>query len=443
MDNIFESQGDTAFWSALNDLTRKARCPVFLTSNIYPRNLTSASLRFRHVKTALPSALECAQHMKRIMEKEGIRTRHATDGKGFEDLQTLMELCGFDNRRILHEMQLFASSEESPLATACQIETVEDASIGTLETSKHAFMPCRVSFESVSPAMVASSSYSVLKVQGKGFRSLQNASLGSDDTNAEEVEVFVGDQLCPLAKIVDNETILVICPPCSPPGYVDAVMGWRKTNSPIGRRSSLDAQIARLSLRPTIAAPPLSSIVSHTLWDGTVISAATACNVEYSFPETPPCRIAIASRSDDEVDEGIGECEFGEGEVFIQTGWDDLKSAFLAKKKPAGAPYVDTLDGTSFEKARQLFDRELEYLQSSSRKSHALLKDKSSGPKVEHEVSKSLERLAADLQMTSDASLLESFAGLPFLAGSSPGFGYRFTPEGSSSNLSRHGNSTQ
>lgn len=70
-------------------------------------------------------------------------------------------------------------------------------------------------------------------------------------------------------------------------------------------------------------------------------------------------------------------------------------------------------------------------------------------PKLREQAVADMESVARDLELTSDAlHLSEGAVGLPFLSGPSPGFGYRFTPEGStfltdSSKLSGHGNSTQ
>ena len=445
MDNIFESDGDTAFWSALNDLTRKARCPVFLTANVFPRGLASASARFRLARTALPTTLECAHKMMQLIQQEGVCSQQNVEEENnmLTGLKGLAELCGCDIRHIMHELQLFAFLNASQLS-------VEECTMSEIQ-SRTEILPTAtirpvIAVESVSPQMVSSSSCSLIIVKGKDFGLL----CPSSRSTGPSLEVIVGDQRCPLATVIDNETILAVCPPCSTPGYVD-VTGCRKTSTAIGRRSSPEARFAQLTLQSSqsTGSRPISSssIVSHLLLDDNRISASSICNIEYSFPDVAPRKIGHASKDNDD-DDSISECEFGDKKVS-DNEWKKNQTSFLTKKKSPGEPILGETSG--LEEAKELFNKELEKFKAltTENASESKVVAHSDTPAVEREIEETLEILARDLQLASDASLLDSHTGLPFLTGASPGFGYLFTPEGSSSSasssskLSRHGNSTQ
>lgn len=443
MDNIFESDGDTAFWSALNDLTRKARCPVFLTSNAFPRGLVSSSARFRHARTTLPTKLECANKMMQLIQQEGVCSQQDVEETMLKDLKRLAELCGCDIRNIMHELQLFASL--NALQPSMRESTMSEVQSRTEILPASAIRPV-ITIESVSPKLVPSSSYSLIIIKGKDFGLLSL----SNRTDGPSLEVFVGDQRCPLATLVDNETILAVCPPCSIPGYVD-VTGCRKTSTAIGRQSSPEARFAQLTIQSSqsTGSRPISSssVASHLLLDDNRISVSSICNVEYTFPDVAPRKIVNANKDSDD-DDSISECEFGD-KGLSDNAWKTFQTSFLTKKKSPGEPILGETSG--LEEAKLLFTKELEKLKAvtTENASQAKVDGQSDAPAVDRDIEETLDILARDLQLASDASLLDSHTGLPFLTGASPGFGYLFTPEGSSSSasssskLSRHGNSTQ
>jgi hypothetical protein len=63
VDIMYEEEGDAGFWSALSSLTKKAKCPIFLTANVVPDALVSSTIRYLHLATSLPKPKECVAKM--------------------------------------------------------------------------------------------------------------------------------------------------------------------------------------------------------------------------------------------------------------------------------------------------------------------------------------------------------------------------------------------
>lgn len=414
VDNIYESSGDNGFWSALHDLTKKARCPVFLTANSFPNGLSSASLRFRHMITCRPSPMECAKKMEQVLDREGIRlvTQHGNNSSTLKALSSVAELCSCDIRRIMHELQLFfCTGEHQGTGTFFAENSISvPPCVAVSETKENA----DVIIDEVSPKVVAHDKCSLLTIKGRNFFSLANKEF------TESAKVFFGGEVCPAAKIVDDETILAVCPPCSRPDGVDN-FGRRKTQF---LRPSLQTRFAPLSLQSgLIESSPIRSI---SLVDDSSISVVIRCNIEYSFPEE---------------DEDEGDIEFEGGDRSPTCAWHSSTASCLAKRKD----YLSRSDKEEIiEAAEEMLRIELERLSNQSSSASpsppvGLCDQDSNTGDSKKDDEQILERLSRDCELRSDASMLEDHEGALFLSGASPGFGYEFTP----AEQSRHGNATQ
>lgn len=380
-------------------------------------------MRYKHVSTSRPTAEECAEEMRKVLEHEEIICAGTDDSGGLmNELAILAELCGCDLRRILHRLQLHSCVEGFPEVNAKDVKKTPVRR--EEESKKESVLETTISIETVRPSRVSSESHSILSIKGKNFLRLKcNASQRMD------TKVFVGDQLCPSAKIVDDTKILAVCPPLVRDAYVDKV-GMRKITSYV-KVQSLNARFAPLSLQSCHPGGSLlvssTSFFSHTLVNDTSIGAVSPCNLERAFPE----------------EEDESDVEFDDAESNLG---GSLPSCLLNREVVASRP--TDFDDDEIQTAQCLLD---EALGTTSTKGG---EDVKSTQTVARDASQSnvatvkdLEDLSMDCGLASDAALLDDYGGIPFLAGATPGFGYQFTPEGSESNyhssLKLHGDSTQ
>ncbi|CAB9497833.1 Inherit from NOG: ATPase family, AAA domain containing 5 [Seminavis robusta] len=408
-DITFETGGDSAFWSALNDLARKAQCPIFLTSNRVPRELDS--MLYKYVATSRPSPTECAKELKRFLTEESILPKEVNVDV-LNGLALLAELCDCDLRRILHRLQLFCSAK-SKVTTRDEQSTPASTTIERDSTQDQA-----VNIVKVSPRQISSETETLLTIRGKNFCRLK-----SHATKQPEVQVFVGEQLCPVAKIVDDKTILAVCPALVRDANVDKY-GLRSVSKYVKHQSlgSCYSPVSLHSLHPSGSGHVASShVFSHTLVDGTTVSALIPYNVEWLFPEEE-------DESDVEFDDAYHQ--------------HAARPSCLLKRKAVAS--------TDTDKAHRMLEAALEEwgpdaVDEVSTKAASAKGFGNTDIAIQSQCE--LDSLAKDLELASDASLLDDFCGLPFLSGATPGFGYQFTPEGSESNFSStslklHGNST-
>jgi hypothetical protein len=431
---VYESFGDNGFWSALNDLTKRARSPVFLTCNSFPKGLSSASLRYRSMETCRPTPEECASWMDQLMQNEGISMQLNGGSDRTKYMASITELCGCDIRRILHELQLFAKCKGEPNAKTD--DAANHASL-TLDESGPRSDVRPVAVVEVSPEKVPSDDFSLIKVKGNNFCALITSSTSDESSNGWPVDVYVGDQICPSARIVDDETILAVCPPCRRPANVDE-FGLRQ--HACSSRASLEIRFASLTIqscRPSGGVSVSSTAIRiDTLLDESRFPVAAPCNIEYTFPEPP--RVIKRQHSTSSDDE---ECEFESGDTSRSTYSFCCvsESAFLARR-------IDDFFQAS-DVADQLLQEGLKKIKDAV-KGMMPMANKVTIHQTARDFENVLESLARDYELASDAILLDDHRGIPFLSGASPGFAYAFTPEGSaasasSTKLTRHGNSTE
>lgn len=369
--------------------------------------LASVPLQYRHVFTSLPSPIECAKKMNYILQEEGIIQNKAS--ANLKALAWVAELCGCDIRRILLELQMFSCGGQHRDSSAARSSWSTNTTLPTPENKKAATV------DQISPNVVPSEKSVVLTICGQNFLSLcKNASPGS-------IEVIVGEQVCPAASIVDDTTILAVCPPCSRPHGVNRY-GLRQTSSG-NRRASLHTRYATLSLVPS----PLTDFTSTrsiSLVDGNSVVVKSPCNVEYSFPED-----AAAISDDDEI-------EFEEDHNAPTCSWLDNQASCLAKWKH---PQPKIWQDEDIKEANGMLMPQLKMLARTSEESPVWVPDRPKHTQIKPNDDRMLDQLVRECELNSDAAVLEGHVGFPFLAGASPGFGYRFTPE----EQSRHGNATQ
>lgn len=448
---MFESFGDSGFWGTLADLSRRARCPIFLTCNLYPKELDSASVKFMHFTTFKPSAEECRHRMALIMSKEGIAPLHEEDS---QELDLIVEDCGYDLRRIIHELQLFAITRKFlPLADENLDPTTQTQESDEFLELRPVSSPTVLS---ISPRTVPANSCTLLTIKGIHFDNFMSSP--AQLPYGYPVNVLVGSQLCPSAFIVDDKTILAVCPPSRRNADVDE-FGLRYHRKTGIKMTSLDTVYVPLEvgvIQPSCAMSlTTTKVVPHSLLDNSKISVVSVPNVLYSFPERAP-NIAngrqIQSMGEEDADEVEAEFVLGSSELGMNS------KLSLSDRMPFESSSLEKQVGglASMDIGQEKIKNSAEVLLQEGLRKLKLSEFPVSRPptnlsmQTKPDIGDSLESLAKDYELASDAVLLESYGSLPYLSGACPGFGFTFTPEGdanalsmTSSKLAKHEDSTQ
>ena len=392
VDVVYEAEGDTGFWTAIAAVAKTAKCPIFLTANKVPPILQQmSSVEYKRIRTSRPTASECASKLLQIMHqnKEYLVVRPELDGESRRNgLAAIAEICNCDLRRMMHELQLFSTASSmlkgcrSPKQT--RVLEVGNKKNPTTTTTDVGQMLPRI--ESIQPATIPATKYSVVTIKGENFSTLAKDSHGSSDGNGCSVlEVLVGGQMCPKVRIVDQNTLLVLCPPCLIPESVDP--GTCRYHD--SHRKSLTTRFAPVEVRSVkrlgcvyVAGRAVRDKEAST---GSRVSSSMQATITYDF------------------DDCDGEFEFG-GSTFgtlncVGETREKLLKTGLAiwnTADPKSSPTTLTAEG----KAAEL-------------------------PHCDRVNSEDIERLADESRIASDAWLLEDLQdGIPFLAGACRGFGF-------------------
>lgn len=402
VDIIFEEEGDAGFWNAMSTLAKKAKCPIFLTANTVPESLLSSHIRYLHVETSLPRPEECVPKVKRILKKEGLhrRERFTESSAANKQLSLISQLCKCDLRRIVNELQLFAtapprSGSEGDDPMKCESSTVDNAS-----PSEYLGPTIR----DISPREVSPHDLSLVTIRGKHF------------TPETSLEVYFGSQVSPAVKVLNDSTILAVCPPCSVAAGVTDSGVIERTG-----RESRTSRFAPVSIKVYAHGKVLSrsdavEYTTNELCDGTPCSSIGGhWNIEYAFP--PPRYGILGNQHVDSDDESI-EAEFGS---------DERPRPVV----PDPAPAVTTSQRTfTKEEAEAVLEKGISEWKAAHAESEASTETESGSARLmitpDGESSGGLDVLSTLTKVSSDAALLEDgleSGGIPFLAGVVPGFG--------------------
>lgn len=262
VDLLFDS--DVGFWQSLGNLAKKAKCPIILTATQPPPQLlNSTTILYRYAYLSLPSPMECASKMCQIakmenmMWQDGLKDREIKEG-----LATIAKMCRCDLRKIMNEMQLYNKG------SVCKEKKILNNEIKPKQSS---VKPNKnyPSVNSVSPNKLSSSTHTVLQITGKHFFS-STAFLGTDVS----VKVTVGEQQCPATKIIDDNNIFAVCPPCQIPTHVTQYGIVKKTH-----QRSLDCIHQPVKVQLTAA-----NRVFYTV-DSLLSDNSLSPTLRYDFPE--------------------------------------------------------------------------------------------------------------------------------------------------------------
>jgi hypothetical protein len=401
---MYEEEGDAGFWSALSSLTKKAKCPIFLTANVVPDALLSSTIRYRHLETALPRPKDCVSKMRRIIENEGFgRLNTFADlSAGDKQLALIAELCKCDLRRIINELQLNANGPPLPQTDGdANMEITPDEM--TCDTTTDYATPI---ITDISPKQVSPHDLSLLTITGKYFTSFR-----ATDCSDNLLQVSIGNQLCPAVQLLNDSTVLAVCPSFLPPLGVNDFGVIERT-----AQESRTCRFAAVSIRFYGSFGLISSTSTIDLCAGaSIASLGQRWNIEYAFP--PPRHgildYAQSHAADNNDDEGVVE-EFERDPTSSAKLHSRVASRPRAKRK-----YVKKEAAMILEEGVRAWNSD----------HYERMESDNDCPRKSPPDIDSLRKLqvwSSQAQLASDAAMLEDafeLGGIPFLAGEVPGFG--------------------
>ncbi|GKY94729.1 hypothetical protein MPSEU_000438300 [Mayamaea pseudoterrestris] len=203
IDNLDSSDG--GFWSALSDVTKRAKCPVFLTSNVQPGEIKILNGRCGVLPLRRAKPSECIGFIRSIVDGEGFVLRSDNPLDSEEAISLIADLCNSDLRRIAHELQLFATQPLLPTLTKEMMPRLAETSQTATYVTPH---PQILAIE---PRGVRFDRYELLTITGTGFLGL--AVPPNHEGGGYKVDVYIGDCPCPVARIMNDSTILAVSAP--------------------------------------------------------------------------------------------------------------------------------------------------------------------------------------------------------------------------------------
>lgn len=223
---------DVGFWQALSSVAKNAKCPIILTAQMDPQTmLKSTNIIYRYAHLSLPSPMSCASKMCQVAKMENMTWKDDMESESIKEiLASIARLCNCDIRKILNEMQSFNSG-------SIRKNMRKRAMLSNIQLTPN--RDPKPIIKTVSPTRVPAYTQSIIEISGKGF--LSSTHLIDTDIC---IEVFIGEQKSPAAKIIDDSTIIAISPPCIPPSYVDQ-NGYIKASSSL----SLDCNYKLVTVR--------------------------------------------------------------------------------------------------------------------------------------------------------------------------------------------------
>ena len=272
VDLLFEE--DTAFWLALGQVCRKAKCPIILTASSFPDEL--ANIRHRYVNLERPSAYECVVKIAEVFRAEGMQLK---DDVSLEQkltrLSAFAEFFKCDLRKIFNEMQLFCPGAGLDPRGDRLVELPKFdllTSQNEARTSQFEDLPI---IRNITPQLVSRENHTLVTIQGEHFLPL--------DPSTERTELFIGGKKCSHFEVICAEKIVAVCPPCELPEgvsndaiYEDALgvdcLSAKYARVLVRRRSSNGLVLAS------------SSVFDFDQQTDLSLPRSTQWNVEYDIP---------------------------------------------------------------------------------------------------------------------------------------------------------------
>lgn len=414
VDNLCDDEA--GFWASLSDLHKRSKSPIILTANKFPEALASSAYRFTHILADRATPAECALQLKEIATAEGLSfRRHVDDAARNQELEQIATLGKCDLRRIIHELQMVSLGGAVAQLSLCETkEATKLVRPNRLPVS----VQQRPRIDSIKPYAIRSQTYTLLTIRGSNFASMAGPAGGSD-MNGYQCNVYIGDQQCPQARILNDSTIVAVAAPLWLPKSLDQSGVYRGT-----RIRSIAAAYAPVTACSLIQMGVLSSTSgsysSVELPDQSkVCAAAMPFIIEYHFPVPAEDSNGLIHNNDEDT------CSEAEFELTVKPP-EFSRSLCTVSSQSAPAP---TMDVEAMIVANLLREGIDDWISLSGSIPEARLSAESI--KIEMGELGLLDELSSRASLASDAALLDDLglAGMPFLAGPCRGFGFDLTDE--------------
>jgi hypothetical protein len=349
--------------------------------------LLDASIRFTHITTFCAEPAECAVKMSKIMAQENFCLRNdsvSNDAAANDKLSRIAELCRCEIRCILNELELFRFS------SAIEASSLVSYSYEVQTDRKPLWSPCFIT--SIEPKWVPFDRPSIITIKGQNFKTLismlgKTSKANKSAVNLSEVclDVTVSGRSCLKARVLDDSTIIAVCPPYRL-DEIDHI--GRKANKTKGARYAnvsvkSTSKLGAVSCSCCLGAPFLAN-------DNAIFPALSSVNLEYNCPPRH------------------------------QSDEDALKVKAATDVPIAGAAMPDNnvLDDMIHRGIKEITDKS--FVVDDFCASHDFVVD----DRFCHEVTV-INKLAETAELISDAALFEDFEFfcLPLLSGPVRGFG--------------------
>jgi len=409
VDNLFLQNGDNGFWTALIEVTKKSKCPIFLTSNIVPSDIDLRRLTHIHVMRPTPS--ECVPIIRDMLEAKGlVLVNEDEDSASAVDnnLTFFADLCHCDVRRMAHTLHAHAYEATTLTAVSGSFDYRVKVNFPEEDTSV-ALAPC---IADVTPRSVHRNEYALLTIKGKGFSELISLQADDSTSNADghPVAVWIGGDCCPQARIMNDITILAVKKPCQEQLF----RSCDKTMGDYHQRRCLTAEYKPVSVYSLSLSGPTLAILNgavkiERLSDGNKILTA-------STPVLVECRHSPVSTDGETIESNVGNDEEMEYEDNTATSG------------PSSVPRILPPDLQPVDSAE--VDKVLKEGIASWRRDASVSSPESVDLRVVERgsVTNELEWTSPYI-IASDAAVLHDYGsnGLPYLAGTCRGFGFDLT----------------
>ena len=212
VDLLYPANGDNGFWSALSDVSKKAKAPIVLTANRFPDELRSPVYRFQHVHVET-SIEKCALFLKQKATCVGLVVRPERQVTLASDAQRIARLANGDYRRISLAIDLLkaTSNSKQPVPT---LDSRLRLLTPTADPPQKVFsVPIKSPrITQVYPYCVPADQMSLIRIFGIDLLSFAEPPFLGPRAGYP-VKVRIGFRDCPHARILDDNTIMAVCPP--------------------------------------------------------------------------------------------------------------------------------------------------------------------------------------------------------------------------------------
>ncbi len=177
-----------------------------LTATSLPAEMKN--FRYQYISVERPPSQECSIKMTEVAKAEGMHFYRGTVEDISKRLEVIAEICRCDMRRIVNAMQLFRHTQSRQHSSKGLDDTNIFDSLPLMHcptSSKE--IADRPLILSVEPRLVHKHKHTAITISGKSF--------ASTSTN-----LFIGGRVCNHFRIIGDNKIIAVCPPCVVPDGV-------------------------------------------------------------------------------------------------------------------------------------------------------------------------------------------------------------------------------